>query len=149
MVAIFLTVRLIFFLALKLAGAVRKVALKVADSTERTIDAVRLSYKPFAVRGAYLYFTVISTSNIDPMYQFSLGWFVRLFKASMDAAQPSVKIDVRLQNMKSAFLFIVYTNVCRSLFEKDKGQRRLLRAPAIKGTKIARVSGYRRRLRCG
>eukprot|EP00959_Pyramimonas_sp_CCMP1952_P204399 4274592-Pyramimonas_sp.AAC.1 len=30
-----------------------------------------------------------------------------------------------------------------------KGQRRLLRAQAIKGTEIARVSGYRRRLGCG
>jgi dynein heavy chain len=104
---------------------------KVADTTERTIDAVRLSYTPFALRGASLYFTVNSTAALDPMYQFSLVWFIRLFKQSMDTAAPARRVQDRLTNMKDAFLLLVYNAVCRSLFEKDKTLFALLLAVTI------------------
>lgn len=38
----------------------------------------------------------------------------------MDAAEASNLIQKRTKNIESTFLFSIYRNVCRSLFEKDK-----------------------------
>jgi len=52
--------------------------------------------------------------------QFSLEWYVSLFLSSLDAAAASPALPTRITNLKQAFLHILYKNVCRSLFEKDK-----------------------------
>ena len=54
------------------------------------------------------------------MVQFSLEWYVSLFLSSLDAAAASPALPTRITNLKQAFLHILYKNVCRSLFEKDK-----------------------------
>lgn len=58
-----------------------EIQLKVqeAEVTEKEIDAARQTYIPVAVRVAILYFCVADLSNIDPMYQNSLSWFINLF----------------------------------------------------------------------
>lgn len=52
---------------------------KIADATEQQIDAARAGYKPVAHHASLLYFCVSDVGNIDPMYQYSLSWFVTLF----------------------------------------------------------------------
>lgn len=53
--------------------------VKAAEKTEKDIDATRLEYVPVAVRAQILFFCVSDLSNVDPMYQYSLEWFLGIF----------------------------------------------------------------------
>uniref|UniRef100_A0A674D5A9 Dynein axonemal heavy chain 1 n=1 Tax=Salmo trutta TaxID=8032 RepID=A0A674D5A9_SALTR len=88
----------------------------VAEETERDIDATRLEYVPVAVRTQILFFCVSDLSNVDPMYQYSLEWFLGIFINAKIVA----KHFSRIININEFFTFSLYSNVCRSLFEKHK-----------------------------
>lgn len=42
-----------------------------------------MGYRPVAERTAGLFFCITDLANIDPMYQYSLGFFVNLFVAAI------------------------------------------------------------------
>lgn len=131
----------------------------VAEQTEKDIDATRLEYVPVAVRTQLLFFCVSDLSNVDPMYQYSLEWFLGIFLAgianSERAGRATVRtartfagdehltvlksaaasthfvficphvcvvetVEMRIENINEYFTFSLYSNVCRSLFEKHK-----------------------------
>ncbi|KAA3680725.1 dynein heavy chain, axonemal, partial [Paragonimus westermani] len=52
---------------------------KVAEETQKKIDSTRMDYAPIARHSAVLFFSITDLPNIDPMYQYSLTWFVNLF----------------------------------------------------------------------
>jgi hypothetical protein len=58
----------------------------VADKTEKEIDEARVGYRPVAERTAGLFFCITDLANIDPMYQYSLGFFINWLQGESTAA---------------------------------------------------------------
>ena len=104
----------------KLTSAGITAQVQEAEDTEREIDAKREAYRPVAFRASVLYFCIAELGHVDPMYQYSLTWFQNLFVASVKSSAESNNIETRINTLNDYFMYSVYRNVCRSLFERHK-----------------------------
>lgn len=52
---------------------------ETAIVTEKEIDVARDVYIPVSKHSSVLFFCITDLNNIDPMYQYSLSWFINLY----------------------------------------------------------------------
>jgi len=50
---------------------------------EAEIEESRQCYRPIAKHSSILFFSIADLPNIDPMYQYSLTWFINLYITSI------------------------------------------------------------------
>lgn len=67
-----------------------------AETTAKMINENRESYRSVARRGSVLYFVIADLALIDPMYQYSLEFFTKLYNRRLDKSEKSAVLADRL-----------------------------------------------------
>lgn len=89
-------------------------------TTQEEISRTREEYRVAARRGSVLYFAIADLANIDPMYQYSLDFFMKFFKRRLESSEQAEDVSQRLEIIIKDITLNFYKNICRGLFEKDK-----------------------------
>jgi len=91
-----------------------------AEEANISIAEAREGYRTAATRGALLYFVIADLPNMDPMYQYSLEYFKKLFNYCIDVSDKNTDLNERLQIIMEYVTKFMYANVCRGLFSRHK-----------------------------
>ena len=91
---------------------------KIASATEEEIDETRNGYRPVADHAAVLFFCIVELENIDPMYKFSLPWFISIYHKAITMSEKKQNIEDRISDLKIKFTETMYQKISRSLFQE-------------------------------
>lgn len=82
-----------------------------AQHTEADINTAREKYRIVPQRGSLLYFVVADMSLLDPMYQYSLDYFVQIFNQCLRTAPKHRDLNTRLKALLDVITEFVFTTV--------------------------------------
>ena len=102
--------------ASKKTSEVIHVRMAEAEETAKSINAAREEYRVVAERGSILYFVIADMGLVDPMYQYSLDFFSKLFNLRLIKSQKSDDLATRLSILVEDITKSFYFNICRGLF---------------------------------
>ena len=85
--------------------------MKEAQHTEAEINTAREKYKAVPQRGSVLYFVMADLPLIDPMYQYSLDYFIQVFNQCVKASPKSIDLPTRLRTLIDYITQFVFTTV--------------------------------------
>ena len=94
-------------------------SLESSEQTMKKIDEAREAFRPCGKQASILFFVLSDLNKIDPMYQFSLSWYKKLFSESIEVSRENPFQD-RISNISKEHTLSVYKNACMSLFERHK-----------------------------
>ncbi|EAY20056.1 Dynein heavy chain family protein [Trichomonas vaginalis G3] len=94
--------------------------IAASEKTEKQIAQFREKFSPVAARAALLYFCASDFSVVDPMYQFSLKWFVNLFKNAIVNAEHPTDPTALISSFHISIARAFYQSVSFSLFSIHK-----------------------------
>jgi len=109
--------------ALDSSGETGKAIKERMEGAEKTMKEIREAtelFRPVATRGAILYFVVADMALIDPMYQWSLQYFVGLFVLRMQKCEQSEDVHKRIELLIEDITRNVFLGICRGIFEDHK-----------------------------
>ena len=98
------------------------IADRVKDNlaTQRDMTEIREQYRIVAARGACIFFLMQDLAAVDPMYQYSLSFFMRLFQSALLHSPQSAVLVERLSLLLAHLTLLMFTSVSRGLFERHK-----------------------------
>ena len=91
-----------------------------AEENKKEVEEAFQQYQTVAVRGTILYFVIADLALIDPMYQYSLAYFARLFNTVIDNSPKADNVQERIGILLTSITDFVFMNVCRGLFNAHK-----------------------------
>ncbi|CCW68554.1 unnamed protein product [Phytomonas sp. Hart1] len=99
-----------------------------ANHKMEIISVSREKYRSVAVRASVLFFVIADIASIDPMYQYSLQFFVNLARHEIENTDKPQNYQEESDDMLQGHLINVierltettYNQVCRGLFNRDK-----------------------------
>ena len=92
--------------------------IKMIESMKKKLQQTRGFYQKAAFRASSLFFCVSDMGQVEQMYQFSLEWFIQIFKESLSSENKQK--ETRVQEIIDMFTLNLFKSIQHSLFEKDK-----------------------------
>jgi dynein heavy chain len=95
-------------------------ALEEAAITNADINANRDNYRGVAWRGSILFFCLAGLTQINAMYEYSLGSYMTVFMNALSQSRKDNILASRLRIIKDFLTQLVYDFACMGIFEKHK-----------------------------
>ncbi|KAF4526157.1 hypothetical protein B566_EDAN008193 [Ephemera danica] len=104
----------------KASSAAISASLKESSKLQSALEVEREAYRPLAHFGSLLYFATLDLAHVNSTYHFSVSSFLRLFQQALDQLELEEDTEARIAAVKRCLLRLLYNNVGRALFKKDR-----------------------------